>query len=128
MQFRFLSKCDDMLLIRIDELDLSDIEERLKNDIVWAENCIGRITDLNFPTECYENQTNGSWEHECPDCLASFEPIATCPFQLRQECERKLERLKLLDLPIFCLQDPKKAVAHRTLEGMAQESCIYRTS
>lgn len=128
MQFRFLSKCDDMLLIRIEELDLSDIEKRLKNDVVWAENWIGRLTNPNFPIECYENQTNGSWEHECPDCLALSEPIATCPFQLRQESERKLERLKLLDLPIICFRDPKKAVAHRTLEGMAQESCIYRTS
>ena len=99
------------------------------NELEQAEAWIARITSpVEVNITCCEDTFNGLWEHECLECLAATELNAICPFQWRQECERKLDRLRLLSLPLLCFQDPKKAVDQWSLKGMAQESCIYRTS
>jgi hypothetical protein len=127
-QFRFLRKYNNDFSVCIEKLDISKIEKQLRNELEQAEKTVARIADPIFPNiECYEDVVNRSWAHESPDCLAATEPIATCPFQQRQECERKLDQLRLTLLLLLCFQDPKKAVDQRTLEGIAQESCIYRT-
>jgi hypothetical protein len=128
MQFRFLRRHDNDFSIITKELDVFKIKERLRNDLEEAEKLVDKIMDPIYPIRCDENAADGSWVHENPDCLAGIEPEVTCGFKTVQECERKLDRLELLSLPLLCFQDPEKAVDQRTLEGMAQESCIYRTS
>ncbi|KAF8850321.1 hypothetical protein BDZ45DRAFT_809232 [Acephala macrosclerotiorum] len=129
VKFRFLRKHNNDFSVRIEKLNIPRIEEQLINELEQAEAWIARITSpVDFNITCYEDTFNGLWEHECLECLAATEPDALCPFQWRRERERKLDRLRLLSLPLLCFQDPKKAVDQWTLKGMAQESCIYRTS
>jgi hypothetical protein len=89
---------------------------------------MGQIGD---PTEendyCYEDAASGKWVHHW-ECPAAEDRDGICPFKFCQRCTRKLDGLKLLILPTLCFQDPRKAVDQKTLEGMAQDSCIYEVS
>jgi hypothetical protein len=77
---------------------------------------------------CYEDNSTGKWVHEHRACLAATEYDCLCVYQSQQEDERKLDHLKLLSLPLLCFRDPEFAADQRTLQGLAQETCIYRTS
>jgi len=78
---------------------------------------------------CYQDTVTGRWRHINDTCMHEDDPHQySCHFKNQLEYERKLIRLKLLSLPLLCFRDPEKAACQRTLQGLAQESCIYRTS
>lgn len=58
-------------------------------------------------------------------CPASFGLDSTCILEMPEEAHLRKRRLDMLFLLKNCTRDPRKANGLRTLEGMAQESCIY---
>ncbi len=108
----------------IERLDISKIEAQLARQLQEAEDDISRINDPEFPEPCYEIPSTGRWEHRSKNHECFY---LGCPFEEEQEAIRRLDRLKLLSLPLLCFRDPEKAKDQRTLEGMAQDSCVYRS-
>jgi hypothetical protein len=121
-------------LILIDKLDILSIEAQLNRKLVQAQDQIAQLDDpeeisIMYNSSCYQDTVTGLWMHA--DIIHAGEDdshLITCPFKNRQECKRKINHLKLLSLPLLCFRDPEIAAGQRTLQGLAQESCIYRTS
>jgi hypothetical protein len=129
-KFRFLKRQENDYSITIEKLDIPRIEAQLARELSKAEALLNRLYIADeYCASCYQDTVTGQWIHENHDCLHEYEPYQySCPFENQLECKRKLIRLKLLSLPLLCFRDPEKAACQRTLQGLAQESCIYRTS
>ncbi|KAE9373930.1 hypothetical protein N431DRAFT_482792 [Stipitochalara longipes BDJ] len=131
VEFRFLKKQENDFSVVIEKLDLLQIKTELVSRLEDAKNYSCKITDLDeYPESCYEDANTGGWTHDNQHCINAREviPFLECPFKEEKEFSRKLDRLRLLSLPLLCFKDPGKAANQRTLEGMAQDSCVYRTS
>jgi len=111
----------------IELLDVSKIEERLASQLQEAAEFSAVISDPECPVDCYEDILTGKWIHQNLEC-AGHHFSQGCSFENMQMSARKLDRLRLLTLPLLCFYDPAKAAQQRTLEGIAQDSCLYRTS
>lgn len=114
----------------IKRLDIPGIKARLTSDL---EDASAKVCTMMDPYEytfiCQQDESTGKWDHEHKDCLMGTEPLDyACYFQIELDSQRKLDRLGLLSLPLQCFHNPEKAATQRTLQGLAQESCIYRIS
>jgi hypothetical protein len=58
-------------------------------------------------------------------CPASFDLNYPCILDMAEEARLRKRRLDMLFLLMDCARDPRKANGLKTLEGMAQERCIY---
>jgi hypothetical protein len=58
-------------------------------------------------------------------CRASFDDESSCILDMAEAAHLRKRKLDMLFLLKNCVRDPRKANGLRTLEGMAQESCIY---
>lgn len=58
-------------------------------------------------------------------CNMSFDPSLPCIMDEVEAARQRKRKLGMLHLLKDCIQDPLAANGLRTLEGMAQESCIY---
>ena len=134
-KFRFLKRQENDYSIIIEQLDISSIEAQLNRKLVQAQGQIAQLDDHEEISTmyhyCYQDTVTGHWMHA--EIIHAWEDdydshLITCPFKNLQECKRKINHLKLLSLPLLCFRDPKIAAGQRTLQGLAQESCIYRTS
>ncbi|TAQ89297.1 hypothetical protein B7494_g2382 [Chlorociboria aeruginascens] len=126
VKFRFLRKQENGFSVIIERLDIPGIKARLTSDLEDASAKLCTMMAREPYSTCKQVKSTGYWVHEREDCLG-YEPFAeTCYFQIELDSQRKLDRLELLSLPLQCFHDPKKAAAPRTLQGLAQESCIYR--
>ena len=114
----------------IKRLDIPRIKARLTSDLEDAStNVRKRMDPFNYSLICKQDAGTGTWFHDNEDCLMGNEPFGyACLFQIELDSQRQLDRLGLLSLPLQCFHDPEKAATQRTLQGLAQESCIYRIS
>jgi len=114
--------------VTIERLDIPGIKARLTSDL---EDASAKVCTMIDPYEdtCEQDKSTGKWDHEHKDCLMRTEPLDyACYFQIELDSQRKLDRLGLLSLPLQCFHNPEKAASQRTLQGLAQESCVYRIS
>lgn len=118
-QFRFagLVEPDGRFPIQMELLNLDEIREKCQK--------IRAKVGLYVPgddewDECF----NG---YHTDECVRNREWIQTCIQVAAEEAKQCLERLPSVPLLTACGQDPWKANGLRTLEGMAQGSCIYGT-
>lgn len=58
-------------------------------------------------------------------CPASFGLDSPCILDMAEEARLHKRRLDMLFILKECARNPRKSNGLRTLEGMAQESCIY---
>jgi hypothetical protein len=126
-KFRFVGLVGSEIIVMVKKLDIAAFEHTLRERLEKAERHIDQITDSMSMDICHNNSGDGLWQHSFANCLAATEPIE-CSFEIADQCRRKLDRLGLLTLPYLCFRNPDLAVDQRTLEGIAQRSCIYRTS
>lgn len=114
----------------IEKLDIPSIEAQLNRELSQARD---QIAQLNDPAEyydpCDQDSVTGHWMHVNYNYVGEDDShLIICLFKIRLECKRKLNHLKMLSLPLLFFQDPESAAGQWTLQGLAQESCIYRTS
>jgi hypothetical protein len=114
----------------IERLDIPGIKARLISDLEGASAKVYTMIDpFEYTPICEQDKSTGKWDHQHEDCLMGTEPLhCACYFQIELDSQRKLDRLGLLSLPLQCFHNPEKATTQRTLQGLAQESCIYRIS
>jgi hypothetical protein len=93
-------------------------EEKLREE---ADHIIASVpTDVEIE---YGNGCMGfSHSTKCP---ASFEHDSPCILDMAEEARMRKRRVDMLFLLKDCARDPRKANGLRTLDGMAQQSCIY---
>lgn len=126
LQFEFVRAKDQNGLYEICHVipvDIERVEKEADRIIEKNEACNGRINiqlDLDFCSEYLHH----------PECLKYSEdilgPQPCIEDQANQANERK-RRLKRLYLLKECARSPPKADELGTLEGMAQDSCIYNS-
>jgi hypothetical protein len=116
--------------VLVGTLAIPQLKARLTSELEKADATVYRSTDPDDPGgDCEQDMKTGRWDHCNTACLDErLNYPNTCAFQSQRECERKLNHLGLLGLPLLCFQNPEIAAGQRTLQGLAQESCIYRTS
>jgi hypothetical protein len=130
-QLRFLKKNDHDFSVLVGTLTIPQLKAPLKSELEKADAMVHRSIDPGDPGgDCEQDMQTGRWDHCNTACLNERlnYAYACCAFQSQHECERKLNQLGLLGLPLLCFQNPEIAAGQRTLQGLAQESCIYRTS
>jgi hypothetical protein len=80
----------------------------------------------SVPTDAEIEYGNGcmglSHSTKCP---ASFGIESPCILDMAEEARLRKRRLDMLFILKDCARNPQKANGLRTLEGMAQETCIY---
>ncbi|KAN0098206.1 hypothetical protein V8E51_013869 [Hyaloscypha variabilis] len=134
VNFRFLREQENDFSVIIERLEISHIETDLVNELEGLNRYIAKITDPDEPEDwCCQSFKTGTWNHTNQQCISAsritlYDVEWDCPFEKQEQCTRKLDRLRLLSLPLMCFRDPEKAKDQRTLEGMAQNSCVYRSS
>lgn len=114
----------------IQRLDIPGIEARVTSDLEDASAHVRTMMHpFDYTPPCEQNESTGTWSHNNEDCLMGNEPLGySCYFETELDSQRKLARLRLLSLLLKCFHHPEKAASQRTLQGLAQESCIYRIS
>jgi hypothetical protein len=129
-QLRFVKKNDHDFSVLVETLDIPQITARLTSELEKADVRVDRTADPDDPGgNCEQDILTGRWGHYHHSCMSQEDNyLFTCAFQFQRECERNLNQLGLLGLPLLCFQNPEIAAGQRTLQGLAQESCIYRTS
>ncbi|KAJ6006656.1 hypothetical protein N7451_004600 [Penicillium sp. IBT 35674x] len=93
-------------------------EEKLRKE---ADNIIASApteTDVEYGNDCM-----GDWHST--KCPAYLEPCSPCILDMAEEARQRKRRLGMLFLLKHCAREPQTANGLGTLEGMAQEACIY---
>jgi hypothetical protein len=83
-------------------------------------------TIASVPNEVdYEYDNGCMGYHHSTKCPASYDGDSECILDMVDEALHLKRRLGMLFLLRNCARDPRKANGLNTLEGMAQEGCIY---
>jgi hypothetical protein len=83
-------------------------------------------TIASVPNEVdYEYDNGCMGYHHSTKCPASYDGDSECILDMVDEALHLKRRLGMLFLLRNCARDPRKANGLNTLEGMAQERCIY---
>jgi hypothetical protein len=83
-------------------------------------------TIASVPNEVdYEYDNGCMGYHHSTKCPASYDGDSECILDMADEALHLKRRLGMLFLLRNCARDPRKANGLNTLEGMAQERCIY---
>lgn len=83
-------------------------------------------TIVSVPNEVDREYDNGcmGFSHSTK-CPASFNDDSPCILDMAEAAHLRKRKLDMLFLLKNCARDPRKPNGLRTLEGMAQESCVY---
>jgi hypothetical protein len=129
-QLRFVKKNDHDFWVLVKTLDIPQITARLTRELEKADARVDQTADLGDPGgNCAQDMQTGEWGHYHHSCIGQEDNyLLTCAFQSQREWKRNLNQLGLLGLPLLCFQNPEIAAGQKTLQGLAQWSCIYRTS
>ena len=129
MQFEFLRAKDQDGLYEIYGVTPVDIE-RVEN---WADGTVKKNKECNICakiTSEYCNNDLGTHKPGCPkydDQLEDFRGPQECIQDTAFKAVKRKHGLKKLYLLKQCASNPHKANGLGTLDGMAQDNCIYNT-
>ena len=117
LQFQFLGTEEDNGSFEIFSLTPVNTK-RIREEADQIIASIPDEDDIQYGNECmgYMHST------KCPKLSESYFP---CIMEQEEEARLRLRRLDTLFLLTKCARDPQKANGRETLDGMAQESCIY---
>lgn len=132
LQFKFLRAEDQDGLYEIYDVTPVDIEQVKKNADniikeseacdndakITMEYCDGYMHNSGCPVSTYDPQ------------LGFFMDPPTCIQEEANEAMKRKDKISMLktkDVLKECAQSPQKANGRGTLDGMAQDSCIYNT-
>lgn len=129
LQFEFLRAKDQDGLYEIYDVTPVDIEQ-VEN---WADDTIEKRDECNIYAEVTTEYCDNDLGTHTPGCPKYDDPLED--FRGPQECIRdaafKADKwkkgLKKLHLLKKCARNPHEAHGLKTLDGMAQDSCIYNT-
>ncbi|CZT13231.1 uncharacterized protein RCO7_05276 [Rhynchosporium graminicola] len=133
VEFSFEGKQEEDFSVVSKRLDIPKIKTRLVSEL---ENVTADLLRIMDPDEhgtgnCEEEERSGIWDHKNVHCSMNEDFVnhaSRCFFMDHRYLKRKLHRLELQYLPLRFFHKPEKAVTQGTLRGLAQGSCIYRTS
>lgn len=131
LQFEFVRAKDQDGLYEICDVTTVDIErvEKIADNIIKEnEACNGSLDAIITTEYCYDYLHNPG----CP--MAKYDPQLEdflgpqrCIEEEANEAKERKRRLNRLYLLKECARNPSKANELGTLDGMAQDSCIYNT-
>jgi hypothetical protein len=116
-KFQFVGTEERKVRFKVFGVKPVDVERlRLEADNIIAS-APGEV-DFDYGNGCMDSSHSTK-------CEKSIEYDRPCILQMANEAHQRKRKLDMLHLLKDCIRDPMTANGLRTLEGMAQDSCIY---
>jgi hypothetical protein len=117
VEFQFVGTEERKVRFKVFGVKPVDVERlRLEADNIIAS-APGEV-DFDYGNGCMDSSHSTK-------CEKSIEYDRPCILQMANEAHQRKRKLDMLHLLKDCIRDPMTANGLRTLEGMAQDSCIY---